>query len=125
MAPPLAGDTSIVHADTTTEAAANAAQDGVQARVLWGEDPKAHLDNGFLTAQDLPFPSPFRPGYEAYATGSDLGWGDSPAPDSNRDQGVRGSPPPGASNRDTPGRAGHPSGGVPSQDGVITGHSQH
>ena len=70
---PLTGDTSIASAVTTTEAATNAAQDGVQARVLWCEDPKAHLDDGFLTARDLPVPSSFRPGYEAYATVSDSG----------------------------------------------------
>ena len=69
----LNGYTSIARAGTTTEAAADADQDGVQARVLWGEDPDAHLDYGFLTAQDLPVSSPFRPGYESYATGSDLG----------------------------------------------------
>ena len=89
-----------------------------------GEDPEAHLDDGFLTAQDLPVPSPLRPGYEAYATGSHSSWGGSPAPESNHGQGVWGSPPPGASNRDTTGRAGHPSGGGASQDGVGTGHSQ-
>ena len=87
---PLTGDTSNAPATTTAEAATNAAQDGVQARVLWGEDPEDHLDARFLTAKDLPVPSPFRPGYEVYATGSDLGWGGSPAPDSNRGQGAWG-----------------------------------
>ena len=91
---PLTGDASIARAATTAEAAANAAQDGVQARVLWGEDTEAHLKDGFLTAQDLPVPSFFWPGYEAYATGSDSGWGGSPVPDSNHDQGAWGSPPP-------------------------------
>ena len=57
-----------------------------------GEDPKAHLDAGFLTAQDLPVPSPFKTGYEAYATGSESGWGGSPLPDSYRGQGAWGSP---------------------------------
>ena len=90
---PLTGDTSIARAPTTLEAAANADQDGVQSHVLWGEEPEAHLDNGFLTAQDLPVPSPFRPGYEAYAMVSDLGCGGSPAPDSNCGQGAWGSPP--------------------------------
>ena len=60
---PFTGDTSIARSATTAEAAANAAQDGVQSCVLWGEDPKAHLDDGFLTAQDLLVSSPFRPGY--------------------------------------------------------------
>ena len=117
---PLTGDTSNARAATTAEASPNAAQDGVQARVLWGEDPKAHLEDGFLTVQDLSFPSPFRPVYEAYAMGSDSGWGGSPAPDSNRGQRAWGSPPPGASNRDTVVRAGKPSGG-----GTITGWSRH
>ena len=84
---------------------------GVPAQVLWGEDPKAHLNDVFLMARDLSVPSPFRPGYEAYATGSDSGWGGSPAPDSNHGQGAWGLPPPGASDRDTLGGAGHPSGG--------------
>ena len=119
---PLTGDTYNAPAATTAEAAANAAQDGVQARVLWGEDTEAHLDDGFLTAQDLPVPSPFWPGYKAYATGSDSGWGGTPETYSNRGEGAWGSPPPGASNRDTPGRAGHPSGGGLSQDGVGMGH---
>ena len=65
--PPLTRNTSIARAATTAEAAAYAAQDGVQARVLWGEDTEAHLKDGFLTAQDLPVPSPFWPSYEAYA----------------------------------------------------------
>ena len=121
---PLTRDTSIARAATTADAAANVDQYRVQARVLWGEDPEAHLDDGFLTAQDLPVPSPLRPGYEAYATGSHSSWGGSPAPESNHGQGVWGSPPPGASNSDTTGRAGHPSGGGASQDGVGTGHSQ-
>ena len=110
---PLTGNTSIARASTTAEAATNAAQDGVQSRVLWGEDPEAHLDDGLLTAQDLPVPSPFRLGYETYAAGSDSVWGDSSAPDSNCGQGAWGSPPPGASGKDTPGRAGQPSGGEP------------
>ena len=91
---PLTGDTSNAPATTTAEAATNAAQDRVQARVLCGEDPEDHLDDGFLKAPDLPVSSTFRPGYEAYATGSDSGWGGSPAPDSNHDQGAWGSPPP-------------------------------
>ena len=87
---PLTGDTSNARAATTAEAAANEAQDGVQAHVMWWEDPEAHLHGGFLTAQDLPVPYPFRLGYEAYDTGSDLVWGSSPAPDSNRGQGTWG-----------------------------------
>ena len=43
MAPPLTGDTSNARAATTAEADANAAQDGVQAHVLWGEDPALAL----------------------------------------------------------------------------------
>ena len=117
---PLTGDTYNARSAKTAEAAANAAQDRVQARVLWGEDPEAHLDDGLLTAEDLPVPSTFWPGYEAYATGSDSGWGGSPEPDSTCGQGAWGSPPTGASNRDNPGRAGHPSGG-----GTIKGWSRH
>ena len=54
----------------------------------------------------------FRPGYEAYAMGSDSGWGGSPITDNpNYGQGAWGSPPPGATDIDTLGGAGHPSGG--------------
>ena len=55
---PLTGDTSTARATTTAEAAVNAAQYGVQARVLWGEDPKAHLYYDFLTAREMPASSP-------------------------------------------------------------------
>ena len=78
---PLTGDTTTASAATTAEAAVNAAQGGVQDRVLWGEEPKAHLNDGFLKAREPPVPSPFQPGYEAYTTGSDLGWGGSLVPD--------------------------------------------
>ena len=92
---PLTGETSTARAATTAEASANAAQYAVQAQVMWGEYPGNHLDDGLLMARDLPVPSPFRPGYEAYATGYYLGCGGSPDPDNpNRGQGAWGSPPP-------------------------------
>ena len=73
----------------------------------------------------MPVPSPFRPGYKAYTTGSHSGWGGSPAPNNpNRGQGAWGSPPPpGNTDRDTLSRAGHTSGGGASQErGISAGH---
>ena len=91
---------------------------------MCGEYPKDHLKNGFLTARELPVPSPFLLGYEAYATGSDSGWGGSLVPDNpNRGQGAWVSPPPGATDRDNLGRAGHPCGGGASRvSGISTVH---
>ena len=61
---PLTRDTTTTRAVTTAGSAANADHEGVQDRVLWGEDPHVHLEYSFPTAREPPVPSPFQPGYE-------------------------------------------------------------
>ena len=92
---PHTGDTTSSRVATTVEAATHAAHDGVQVRVLWGDDPFAHLDDGTVPTREPPVLSPFWQGFETFAAGSDSGWGGSPAPE-NSNHGPRawGSPPP-------------------------------
>ena len=90
------GDTIGSHVTPTDGDAAHAARDGVQVQVLWGDDPHAHLGDGDISTVEPPVLPPFRQIFETFATGSDLGWGGSLAPEHPK-CGSRawGSPPPG------------------------------
>ena len=69
-------DTTSARVDPTTEAAAHAALNGVDAQVLWGNDPCAHLDNsGVDTGAREPLVlTPFgKAVVRAFAAGSGLG----------------------------------------------------
>ena len=48
---PHTGYTTGAHVTTTAEAAAHADRDGVQAQVLWGNDPRAHLRENDVTTR--------------------------------------------------------------------------
>ena len=82
-------------------------------------DLRAHLYDDVVPMREPPSLSPFRPGYETFATGSDSGWGGSPAPEHpNRDPRAWGSPPPGASENENIGGAVQISGGGDCQETV-------
>ena len=68
---PHNGDTTNSRAATTVEATAHAARDRVQVRVLWGNEPCDHLDDGDVPTREPPVLSPFLQGFETFAAGYD------------------------------------------------------